>query len=104
MKRAASTRVLAMKTMLDENVNKQFGIALRNWRKKSGISQEELAWRSQLHRTYICDIERGARNPSLQSIQRLAKALNLSLSILFKPLGEPTQITPTTPVSGKCST
>ena len=73
--------------MLEDNVKKQFGLAIKNWRKKSGISQEELAWRAQLHRTYVCDIERGARNPSLESIEKLAKALSLSFSTLFEPLG-----------------
>lgn len=50
-----------------------------------GISQEELAGRAGLHRTYVADIERGARNPSLESINKLANALELSLSALFGP-------------------
>lgn len=52
-----------------------------------GISQEELAHRAGLHRTYISDIERGARNPSLKTLSRLADALELSTSDLIK-LGE----------------
>jgi transcriptional regulator with XRE-family HTH domain len=52
-----------------------------------GISQEELASRAGLHRTYISDIERGARNPSLKTLSRLADALELSTSDLIK-LGE----------------
>jgi transcriptional regulator with XRE-family HTH domain len=48
-----------------------------------GISQEELAERALLHRTYISDVERGARNVSLQSIERLARALEISLPALF---------------------
>jgi len=54
-----------------------------------GISQEELADRAGLHRTYISDLERGARNPSLESIQRLAKALEVSLPVLFEKAGDP---------------
>jgi CheY-like chemotaxis protein len=48
-----------------------------------GISQEELGGRAGLHRTYICDIERGARNVSLESIEKLARALEISISKLF---------------------
>ena len=48
-----------------------------------GISQEELAERADLHRTYVSDVERGARNLSLESIERLARALDVSVSALF---------------------
>jgi CheY-like chemotaxis protein len=48
-----------------------------------GISQEELGGRAGLHRTYICDIERGARNVSLESIEKLARALEISVAQLF---------------------
>jgi len=56
---------------------------VRGWRNLLGISQEELAERANLHRTYVCDIERGARNLSLESIERLARALEISVSSLF---------------------
>lgn len=49
-----------------------------------GFSQEDLADRSGLHRTYISDVERGTRNPSLESIRRLAVALELSVAALFQ--------------------
>jgi two-component system, response regulator len=74
--------------MLHVDVKKQFGLAIKNWRAKSDISQEELAWRAGLHRSYVADIERGVRNASLQSIEKLAKALKVSLSALFRPLGD----------------
>jgi CheY-like chemotaxis protein len=48
-----------------------------------GISQEELGGRAGLHRTYICDIERGARNVSLESIEKLARALEITTATLF---------------------
>jgi CheY-like chemotaxis protein len=48
-----------------------------------GISQEELAWRAGIHRTYVCDIERGARNVSLENIAKLAQALEVPLASLF---------------------
>jgi len=71
-----------------EDVKKGFGLAIKNWRDRTGISQEELAWRAGLHRSYLADIERGARNASLKTIEKLAKALKVSLSTLFEPLGE----------------
>ncbi|MEY2428940.1 MAG: hypothetical protein QOJ40_1825 [Verrucomicrobiota bacterium] len=74
--------------MLNKDVKKRFGLAVKNWRGRSGISQEELAWRAGLHRSYVADIERGARNASLQSIEKLARALKVSLSLLFQPMGD----------------
>jgi CheY-like chemotaxis protein/DNA-binding XRE family transcriptional regulator len=65
------------------DVKKPFGSAVRKWRSRLGVSQEELAGRAGLHRTYICDIERGARNVSLESIEKLARALEISTATLF---------------------
>ena len=70
------------------DVKKQFGAAVRFRRDHLGISQEELAGRAGLHRTYISDVERGARNVSLESIHRLATALEVPLSVLFSRLEE----------------
>ncbi|HEX4265335.1 MAG TPA: response regulator [Verrucomicrobiae bacterium] len=72
-------------------MKKQFGAAVRLHRDRLGISQEELAGRAGLHRTYISDVERGARNVSLESILRLAGALEVTLSILFLRMEEATQ-------------
>jgi len=52
-------------------------------RKGQGLSQEELAGRAGLHRTYVADVERGARNLSLASIEKLAQALGVTLPALF---------------------
>jgi CheY-like chemotaxis protein/DNA-binding Xre family transcriptional regulator len=60
-----------------------FATAVKTWRGQLGISQEELAGRAGLHRTYVSDIERGARNLSLESIEKLAHALEISVSTLF---------------------
>lgn len=70
------------------DVKKHFGAAVRSRRDHLGISQEELAGRAGLHRTYISDVERGARNVSLESINRLATALEMPLSLLFTRLEE----------------
>lgn len=69
------------------NLKSVFGGAVRSKRCELGFSQEELADRSGLHRTYISDVERGTRNPSLESIRKLAVALELSVSALFQRTG-----------------
>ncbi len=60
------------------------GMAIKTQRASLGISQEELAHRAGLHRTYVSDLERGARNPSIESIEKLAGALQVSVSNLFE--------------------
>lgn len=69
------------------NIKERFGFAVKHRRKELGISQEELSFRSGLHRTYISDIERGFRNPSLENIEKLAQALEIKVSILFSRYG-----------------
>ena len=54
-----------------------FGNRLRTLRLSQNISQEELAFRSGLHRTYVSSVERGERNISLANISKLAKALDV---------------------------
>lgn len=55
-----------------------FGKMVRFHRGKAGYSQEKLANRAGIHRTYIGGIERGERNPTLTMIHRLARALDVS--------------------------
>lgn len=55
------------------------GLAIRHFRASRGLSQEALAARAGLHRTYIGGIERGERNPTFLSLNRLANALDVSL-------------------------
>lgn len=69
--------------MNERDVKAGFALAVRQRRKQLGLSQEKLAERANLHRTYISDVERGARNLSLDSITRLASALQVSISALF---------------------
>jgi transcriptional regulator with XRE-family HTH domain len=70
--------------MKNNDIEKHFGNAIRNWRTRRGLSQQELARRANLQRTYISDVERGARNSSLRSIKKLADALQISLQLLFR--------------------
>jgi|ERR1700722_12372140 CheY-like chemotaxis protein/DNA-binding XRE family transcriptional regulator len=70
------------------DIEKQFGTVVRKWRQKLSISQEDLAKRAGLHRTYICDVERGARNVSLKNVRKLADGLGVSILTLFADLSE----------------
>jgi CheY-like chemotaxis protein/DNA-binding XRE family transcriptional regulator len=71
------------------DLKKTFGSSVRVWRNRLGISQEELGGRAGLHRTYVSDIERGARNVSLESMEKLAQALNVSVATLFGDPADP---------------
>ena len=62
-----------------------FGRNLRRFRLSSGISQEELAFRADLDRTYVSSVERGHRNISIQNIFRLAAALGQDPRELLAP-------------------
>lgn len=64
----------------------KLGGRIRELREKAGLSQEELGFRAQLHRTYIGSIERAEQNVSIDNIHKLAKALKISLSELFHNL------------------
>ena len=64
-------------------IEKQFGKKVRELRQAKGLSQEELAFKVGVHRTYLGGIERGERNPSLKNIAAIAGALGISLSELF---------------------
>lgn len=70
--------------MVTTHVKTLLGNLIRRERAALGISQEELAVRAGLHRTYVSDVERGTRNPSLESVAKLAQALELSLGALFE--------------------
>ncbi|KTB47429.1 putative transcriptional regulator [Dehalogenimonas alkenigignens] len=76
--------------MTDDTIQKRFGERIRTLRQLRKLSQEELAFRAGIHRTYLGGIERGERNPALRNINALAEALSVSLSELFK-LGDKTR-------------
>lgn len=68
---------------MKEHILIRYGQAVRKVRLEQGISQEELADRCGLHRTYISDVELGKRNISLENIERIAISLNRTLSDFF---------------------
>ena len=60
-----------------------FGQAVRRRRTALGLSQEELADRSGLHRTYISQLERAVKSPSIQKVEQLATALKVAAGELL---------------------
>lgn len=73
-----------MKRLPLRDIKIRLGSAVRARRAVLGISQEELAFRAGLHRTYVGDVERGLRNISLENIERLARALGCQASDLLR--------------------
>jgi len=64
----------------------KFGKKVREERARLGLSQEELASRAGVHRTYIGMIERAEKNITLENIEKVSKALKISISDFFKGL------------------
>lgn len=64
-------------------IRSEFGQRVRELRARSGISQEMLAYRSGLDRTYVSGVERGERNISIMNIEKIASALNVSVAYMF---------------------
>jgi transcriptional regulator with XRE-family HTH domain len=70
------------------NLEKPFGLAIRRHRELIRVSQEELADRAKLDRTYVSGIERSRRNPTLRIMQKLADALGADLDVIFSTARE----------------
>jgi len=65
------------------DIRERLGFALKIRREELGLTQEELAEKAGIHRTYLSDIERGGRNLSLINIERIAHSVSLSIAELF---------------------
>ena len=61
----------------------KFGERVRDLRKERGLSQEELAFKADLHRTYIGMIERAEKNITLVNVEKIANALNIDIKNFF---------------------
>lgn len=68
---------------MKETIRIRYGKAVRDARIQKGMSQEKLADLSELHRTYISDIELGKRNVSIDNIEKIADALDMKISDIF---------------------
>ena len=66
------------------NINTQLGMRIRYLRKQKGMSQLDLALEAEINKNYISDLERGCRNPSILILEKIAKALEVSLEMLFQ--------------------
>lgn len=63
---------------------RQFGINVTRFRREAGYSQEALSFAAKVARSYMSDIERGVRNPTLDVVERIAIALNVPPSRLLE--------------------
>ena len=70
--------------ILKKNILIEFGEKVHKFRKERGYSQEELAYRSGLHRTYIGMIERAEKNITLKNIEKIANALGMNIYQFFQ--------------------
>ena len=69
---------------MPQDIRVRFGRVLRQQRQKLGVSQEAFADMCQMDRTYIGGIERGERNVALVNIEKIARALQIPITQLFR--------------------
>ncbi len=65
------------------NIQKRLGLNIKRLRQEKGISQEDFGFDADIHRTYVSDIERGARNPTVTIVEKFAKALGVTPGYLL---------------------
>ena len=68
------------------------GARIKELRKRLGISQEELASRAGMHWTYLSDLERGRQTPTVDVVNRVARALGVTLAEFFSPFNQPYRV------------
>jgi len=70
------------------NITKVVGERLRAYRNRAGLSQEDLAEKAGIHPTYIGQLERGEKNATMETVEKVARALNLPFEVLFEAIIE----------------
>lgn len=65
-------------------INKQLGARIRYLRQQKNMTIEDLALEADINRNYLCDLERGTRNPTVNVLNKIATALGIVLSELFE--------------------
>lgn len=70
--------------MKKSSIATEIGLLIRQIRTDKGLSQEDLAFNCELHRTYIGSLERGEKVPTILTLEKISNALEISLSELFK--------------------
>lgn len=71
---------------MDKSIQKVFGICVRKFRLRTGLSQEKFALKIDMDRTYFASVESGKRNLSITNIQKIADGLEISLAELFSAI------------------
>lgn len=71
---------------MNKELSQKFGQLIRELRIKKKLSQEELAFRADVHRTYVGMIERGEKNITLENIDKFCKGLEVTMEYLFQKL------------------
>lgn len=64
-------------------MDKAFSLVLKELRVAKGLSQEDFGFKANLHRTYVSQLERGLKSPSLKTLHRIANVLDISLTELM---------------------
>lgn len=67
-------------------IQRQLGMRIRYLRTQKKLSQEDLALEAGVNKNYLSDLERGNRNPTVEVLNKIAKALDIPLNILFEGL------------------
>lgn len=66
------------------DIRERLAFNMKRLRKEKELSQEQFAFEAGIHRTYISDLERGSRNPTITVIQKIAKSLDVIEGELFR--------------------
>lgn len=77
-----------MRDAAESKILQDFGSKIRNLRQQAGLSQEELASRANVHRTYVGMVERGEKNATLITLLRIAAALEADVACLVEGLSD----------------
>lgn len=72
--------------MAEEELSRRFGELVRRLRRERGYSQEQFSFRVGLHQTYVSSVERGERNVTIGTADRIARALGTTLAEMFAEL------------------
>jgi transcriptional regulator with XRE-family HTH domain len=75
-------------------INRAFSVVLRRLRKQKGLSQEQFGFDAGLHRTYVSQLERGLKSPSLLTLHKISNALEIRLTELIKLVEQENSVQP----------
>ncbi len=69
-----------------DNLDKSVGITIKKIRLGKGLTQQDLAYKTNLHRTYISQLERGLKSVTFKTLFRISKALEISFGLLVEEI------------------